>query len=122
MILTGFKRLPFSMTPEKREEISKRVAQRIAERMDKAVKMILDGNFPTMRDMPPDQRLLTYVQMTVPNDFQLLLIPDYLELQRQGLLPVLESPRWQEMMSIPDLFTEVRADFLNLYRSKVEDI
>lgn len=119
MIPKNFPLLPYSLTNEQWETVVENWADWAEAQIEAFQQHMKDNKFPSMREMSPDQRFAYYVTMTDPQDFQLLQQPDYIEKYRKGLYPILKSPRWQTLMSIPDLFQEVRSDFLSLYRRRV---
>lgn len=119
MIPKNFPLLPYSLTNEQWETVVENWADWAEAQIEAFQQHMKDNKFPSMREMSPDQRFAYYVTMTDPLDFQLLQQPDYIDKYRKGLYPILKSPRWQTLMSIPDLFQEVRSDFLSLYRRRV---
>lgn len=123
MLKPQSRHLPYTLTAEKRNEISERVQEYMAQRVKDAIDRFNENGLPTMRSLPPDKRLLHYVMITAREDYPFIAAyPDWPERIREGLAPVPKSPRWQALASVPDLYKDVRSDFISVLRQKVPQL
>ena len=113
------KDLPVALEAKVQNRIAKETSDKMAERLTRLVQSLNESGLPTMRSLDGRGRLAHYTEMTGPQDFSLLMDPDYLEKRKAGLLPELVSPRWLALSAIPELFESRTADFRRLYESRV---
>lgn len=78
-----------------------------------------DALFPGLKKNPAPQRLAEYADQTDVRDMPLLLDDEYLRLFQQGVAPAPVSPYWITLLSVPDVYTQARDDFLNLLKEYV---
>jgi hypothetical protein len=122
-LLKPQKHLPYTLTADQRNEISERVQDYMVQRLKDAVERFNENGLPTMKDLPAEKRLMHYVMITDRADFQFIEAwADWPERIRAGLAPVPRSPRWQALASVPDLYRDVRSDFLSVLKRKVPQL
>lgn len=85
---------------------------------DAAVLQELEGWLIFQRE-PPRQRLAAFLAATHPDDYALVLDPEYLRKLRAGLAPPPVSPMWQLALQCRDLFWEwLSGEFRTLLKAE----
>lgn len=113
--------LPFVLTADTENEIMEREAKALAKELEEDLERAFpDFLLPTMVEPSAERRLAHYVSRTAQEDWPLLQDPDYIDKYHAGLLPALISPLWANLVAIPFIWKKARADFLSLYRDRVE--
>ena len=113
--------LPIQLEAERENELLEIVAKEAAQEVDDFVTWLLDNGIPTNMNMPPAERLALYTRLTDPRDFPYIMDPNYLDLFEQKRVPALVSPRWLNVMAVPEFFRAMATDFRNVYRTQVLD-
>ena len=117
MNLYSYSPLPVAVSQEVSELNSKQIAEELVADLKEIYEWTKE-NVPMLKDMSPDMRFAHYMDLTSPGDMQLMLLDNYLELVKMGAAPVMENPRWQAIMTIPEIFEDVRADFIHLLKAR----
>ena len=108
-------RLNFTLSKEKERAILDREVDRAIKHSQETVGKVFPDGLPHM-DKPgtPEERLLRYQKVTYEEDKPLLAINGYIAKFKRGELPPLLSPFWQALVLFPDLYNEMRKDYMRV--------
>jgi hypothetical protein len=68
------------------------------------------------------ERLAFYTQITLPEDFGLLVDEYYTRKARRGLLPLPASPYWLNLWNFPQAFWMYQQDFIQVMKAAVKQL
>ena len=80
-----------TITAARREEIMKDIAEHNSERLQKALKAVLDNGFLVFSQGKPEQRFSAYMKGTLAAELPLVLDEQYLDKFRAGVVPAFQS-------------------------------
>ena len=105
--------------PDRLQEMIAEVAQEGADRYKETLQKALDSGWHIYDKRPPAERLRYFMLQTAPVDLDMILMEDYTEQARAGLLPLPVSPFWYSLMSLPAFVAErFMSDFRHLLREQ----
>ncbi len=115
MIPAPAQRLNFVLSPERENEILERVLDEEIKRIDDDLdRAFPDDMLPTMQPLPSEERYQRYLSLTPESDAIMLQHDSYLSDLAAGIAPPPFSQFWRQLLTFPDIFTEVRKDFVQL--------
>lgn len=105
----------FPLAADTENEIMEQVAEQIKEEIWADIENAFpDFRLPTSKQATSKARLARYTKETLPVDYPLIRDLQYLKKYKQKLVPLLQSPFWLDLMTIPPVFEFVQADFHRL--------
>jgi hypothetical protein len=108
-------RLSFPLSPEVENALMERVLDEEIKRIDEDLdRAFPDDMLPTMEPLPGPDRLQRYLSLTPESDLMMLEHDTYLNDLAAGMAPPPFSMFWQQLLTFPDIFSEVRRDFIAL--------
>jgi len=108
-------RLSFVLTAERENELMERVLDEEIKRIDEDLdRAFPDDMLPTMEPLPGPERLARYNSLTPESDALMLQHEDYLSHLAAGMAPPPFSGFWKQLLTFPDIFSEVQKDWIQL--------
>jgi hypothetical protein len=108
-------RLNFILTPERENELMERVLDEEIKRIDEDLdRAFPDDMLPTMEPLPGPKRLERYNSLTPESDAMMLQHDTYLRDLAAGMAPPPFSMFWKQLLTFPDIFSEVQKDYAQL--------
>jgi hypothetical protein len=115
MIPQPVQRLNFVLSAEQENLILERVLDEEIKRIDDDLERAFPKDMlPTMEPLPPQERYQRYLSLTPESDAIMLGHDSYLNDLAAGMAPPPFSAFWQQLLTFPDIFSEVRKDWVNL--------
>ena len=108
-------RLQFTLSHKTEKAIIDRELDDAIQRVQQVVDSAFPDGLPVM-DKPgtPEERLLRYQKVTYEEDKPLLAINGYIAKFKRSEQPPLLSPFWQALVLFPDLYEEMRKDYMRV--------
>ncbi len=115
-LYSRFKPIAFKLAPDTENRLLNMVAKDIVTDLPEDILTAYPKfQTPGMQEPSPTQKLATYTQNTVPEDFPLIRNPDYLKQYNKGLMPPPVSPLWNKALGMQPVFELMQKDFNKTY-------
>ena len=103
--------------PAEDEEDMREVAQEKSDELEAVLQDIIDNGALIFGKQKPRARLAYFMQVTVAEDLQWVMNPDYMKGMNAGLFPPPVSPLWLSLSMLPDLcWNHFARDFRDLLK------
>lgn len=115
MPLSSQNRLTFNLSARREAEITAQtIEDMITEMQEDIMRAFPHDQLPGTAKGTPEFRRQYYAGITGEFDRPLLLDDNYLAKLRDGLAPLPMSPFWRQLTVFPDIYNEIRRDYMSL--------